>query len=361
MEEALRGTFAGEPGDPGTRAAQDGAFARLEDLVARWAAESKRDPLSAAAWWRAALARTLVPGEPPPAGWSAEETDFLGEGIPYLVFLPERNPGGLLPVVLVLLDDEEDPEAFLAARYGPLLDTHALVALDLGPADARPPGPVARDPRTALLALTRAARGRPLDRDRVVLDGFGRGAATAALLAADSPRQFCGVVLRDPGAGGEPAENLAANPVLRPAEGEEGAAGAEALRDWVAALPPRTVADPRKPFAWASVTGDRFLTWGHWFVVRRTSGFGPGRTVRVRISRDPERNAVVLETEAVSEILLLLNDEGLDLDRPVKVVANGVLVGERRVERSLDTLRTWAGSGERTLFAPAEWTLRLEE
>lgn len=247
-----------------------------------------------------------------------------------------------------------------------------------------------RDPRTALLALSRAAGGRAIDRDRVVLDGFGRGSGLASLLAADGPRHFQGAILRSPTAVGEPAENLASLPLLVPGPAEPAgpmaaafaairaaAPGARflpsgdfaeaylseagAIREWIAALPPRAAADPRRPFAFASVTGDRFLTFGQHFVVRRTPGFGPGRTVRVRVSRDPARNAVVLDTEEASEILLLLSDEGLDLDRPVTVIANGRVLGERKVERSLAVLRAWASTGDRALLATAEWTVRIDE
>ena len=107
------------------------------------------------------------------------------------------------------------------------------------------------------------------------------------------------------------------------------------------------------------MTGDRWLSYGHWFVVKRFGGFGAGRPVRVEIARDRARNAVVLRTTDVAEILLLLDDEDLDLDRPVVVEVNGTVVEERRVVRSLDTMRTWAEAGEGAVFAPAELDLRI--
>ena len=389
MEEALRGAFAGDGSDPAGRAAQDASFARVKALAGRWAAASGKDPLASAAWWRAALARSMAPAEPAAAGWVREEVAFLGESIPFLVSTP-ATAGAPAPAILCVVDAVQDPQALLEEHYGPLLATHAVVAVLLRHPRYEPVDPVMNDPRTALLAVGQAARGRALDRDRVMLDGFGRGAGIAALLAADSARVFCGAVLRGPFAAGEPAGNLALNPLLligpaapegpmatafavireaapevRVLASDDFAGGyldrAAAIAEWIAALPPRRVADPRRPFTWSSVTGDRWLSFGHAFVVKRTTGFGPGRTVKVRIERDPERNAVLLETDGVAEILLLLSDEGLDLERPVKVFVGGALAGERKVERSLDTVRTWSDVAEGTVFATAEWTLRIGE
>ena len=69
----------------------------------------------------------------------------------------------------------------------------------------------------------------------------------------------------------------------------------------------------------------------------------------------------MLKTGNVAEILLLLNDEGLDLGQPVKVVADGIVVEERRVTRSLEVLRNWASQGEPTLVVTAELAVTLPE
>ena len=133
------------------------------------------------------------------------------------------------------------------------------------------------------------------------------------------------------------------------------------VQEWIRALQARSIADPTQPCSWATVTGERYRSWGQWFVVKRYRGTGAGHTVRVALSRDRERNAVVLHTENVAEIQLLLDDEGLDLDRPVKVVHDGMVIEEKTVERKIDTVRAWASQGEPTLFVTAEITVRIPE
>jgi len=113
--------------------------------------------------------------------------------------------------------------------------------------------------------------------------------------------------------------------------------------------------------AWSATTGDRFRSWGPGFVVRRCRGTAAGRAVSVKMTRDPAANAVLLETANVAEILLLLTDEGLDLERPVKVTVNGTVLHEKPVPRSLDAVRAWSTRGEPSLFVAAELSLSIPE
>jgi len=134
------------------------------------------------------------------------------------------------------------------------------------------------------------------------------------------------------------------------------------VASWIAAVPPRrSAALPRVPVSWSTITGEKYRTWGPGFVVRRVLSSAPGRTVRVALSFDRARNAAVLETGGVAELLLLLTDDDLDLDRPVKVVAGGMVVEEARVPRSLDAIRAWSSQGEPGLFVAGELTVRLPE
>jgi hypothetical protein len=368
LEEALRKAFAEIPEGAGSGLEErEAAFERLRGLVERWAAATGRDPLASAAWWRAALRSAMPTGEDERRGRFGGAVPWLGRPFPVVYGVPEGR--GPFPAVLALVDGE--PYAQAESLWGSLLATHLVVLVPRH-------GAVAEDPRLAMLALGEAGRRWGVDRDRVVLDGDAGAAAAVASFAAEESRRLCGVVVRGPHPPAGPQENLAHLPVLAaiPAAAPPGAeaafleacpgatprrgADAAAIAEWIAALPPRRAADPRLPVLWATSTGDRYRSWGPGFVVRRYRGLGPDRPVRVALERDPERNAVVLRTENVAEIVLLLTDEGLDLDRPVTVVADGEVVETRRVERGLGVLRTWALQ-EPGLFVAAELTVRLPE
>jgi hypothetical protein len=373
LGEAIPAAFGPEPDDPARRQEREVAFARVKGLVAQWAAASPRDPLASTGWWKAALRSVLPSGAGQPRGLFETTARWLDREIPLVLSVPRGT--GPFPVVLAVLDGPSPREA-VPALYGDLLRTHLVVGV---PWDAA----IGEDSRMALLGLAEAAGRYPVDPDRVVLDGTGRGAAAVAALAPDAARQLAGVVLRGPPPPGEPTANLGLLSVLvllgDGATGEEQAAasvvrgacpGAEVVvgdpgarvAAWAAAVPPRRCAAvPRKPVAWATVTGDRYRTWGPGFVVRRYRGTGARRPVRVSLSFDRERNAAVVETENVAEVLLLLTDDDLDLDRPVKVVAGGMVIEEKRVARDLDAVRAWASQGEPSLFVAAELHFRIPE
>jgi hypothetical protein len=367
LEEAVLGTFRGDPDDAALRATRDEAFGRLKGLVAKWGAAAPRDPLASTAWWRAALGRALPDAAGRPRGIEEAKIPYVGGDLALLLSVP---PGpGPFPTILVAAEGE-DLRGILKTRFGALVDSH-LVAM-MAPGES-----LRGDPGLLLLGLAEAERRWPVDRDLVALDGAGEGAPVAANLAVDAPRLFCGAVLRDILPKGPRPDGTALFPVLAPGVRLFGGAkeatvswprleflptdAAAAVQAWVAALPRRPSADPRSPCEWRGTTGDLFRSWGPWFVVRKVRDRVAGRPVRVAIRRDTERNAVVLRTENVAEILLLLNDEGLDLGQPVKVVADGLVVEERRVTRSLEVLRNWTAQGEPTLVVTAELSVTLPE
>jgi hypothetical protein len=371
MEPLVIGAFRPGGTDADAVVAREEAFVALKAQVDRWAASSPRHPLASATWWRAALRRAHPTGDDERRGLVGAGIPWLGRAFAVLFSVPE-GPGPF-PAVVALVDGQ--PREEVAPRWGALQGTHVIVVV---PFD----GPVKQDPQLAMLALTDAGKRWGVDRDRVVLDGVGPDSAAAvAALAGLESRRLAGAVLRAPVVPPGPPENLAMLPVLAalppdapetgPGSGEEIAKacpsatvlrGADdaAIQEWIESIPVRPAADPRRPAVWATVTGDAYRSWGPGFVVRRYRGVGAGRPVRVSIRRDRERNAVVLTTENVAEILLLLTDEDLDLDRQVSVVVNGDTVETRRVERSLETVRTWC-SQEPGLFVAAEMIVRLPE
>ena len=371
MEPLVVAAFRPGPTDGDAIVAREEAFLELKALVDRWAASSKRHPLASATWWRAALRRAHPTGEDERRGFVGAGVPWLGRAFPVLYCVPE-GPGPF-PTVIGFVEGDAREEA--KARWGNLLATHLVVVVPRM-------GPVSEDPRLAMLTLADAGKKWGVDRDLVVLDGVGaESAAAVAALAGEESRRLAGIVLRGPSVPAGPPENLAMLPVLgllpadAPASGPGSGAdlsaacpsttllrGADeaAIQEWIGSLPPRPSADPRRAAVWATVTGENYRSWGPGFIVRRYRGIGSGRPVRVSIRRDRERNAVVLTTENVSEILLLLTDEDLDLDRQVAIVVDGNTIETRRAERSLETVRTWCMQ-EPGLFVAAEMAIRIPE
>ena len=71
-------------------------------------------------------------------------------------------------------------------------------------------------------------------------------------------------------------------------------------------------------------------------------------------------NTVEATTKGVAAFTLLLSPDKFDFDQPVKVVANGRMVFNGRVERSLKTLMKWAArDNDRTMLYGAEVKVNL--
>ena len=87
--------------------------------------------------------------------------------------------------------------------------------------------------------------------------------------------------------------------------------------------------------------------------------FHNGRSGRVDLSR--KGNEVTVTSRGVKEITLLLSPDQFDLDASVKVVANGRVVFDQRVERSVPTLTKWAArDNDRTMLFAAEIKISLK-
>jgi poly(3-hydroxybutyrate) depolymerase len=81
--------------------------------------------------------------------------------------------------------------------------------------------------------------------------------------------------------------------------------------------------------------------------------FPNGRSGRVDVSR--AGNTVTASTRGVKEFTLLLSPDQFDFTKNVTVVVNGRVAFDGRVEKSLETLRTWAArDSDRTMLFGAE-------
>ena len=80
-----------------------------------------------------------------------------------------------------------------------------------------------------------------------------------------------------------------------------------------------------------------------------------GRVDLVRVD-----NTVTARTRGVASFTLLLSPDAFDLSRPVRVVVNGRVAFEGRVERSLATLMKWAArDNDRTMLFGAELQVKV--
>jgi hypothetical protein len=69
---------------------------------------------------------------------------------------------------------------------------------------------------------------------------------------------------------------------------------------------------------------------------------------------------VTAATKGVAEFTLLLSPDAFEFAQPLKVVANGRIVFNGRVEPSLQTLLKWAArDNDRTMLFTAELRIKL--
>jgi hypothetical protein len=359
------------------------AAGELVKLIQDWNASiAPGNCLRMVAWWKARLEETQ-PSENHGTGIHPKEDFTTRTGkFPLAVSLPASYRGKgteVYPLILTVIDKEADPRKVLTAVYGKLLDTHIVVAGFESSIKA---------PQKLLDGLLYAYYSFRIDRDRVLIDGIGKGARFVEELAVSdtSALQWNGAVFRSPAMTSPLAGNLGLFPcavleppsptgpvatailtiktqtktevVPAPTPADEGAL--QKVRDWITALPPRKVADQKNPYTmW--FRSSRGNTWGFWFVFNQAVEGPPDQpTVRMKISRDPKHNRVDLECVNLAAGTLLLNDEVLDLDKAVVVRVNGIVVAReiplRNAMLTFDAIGGWATTswGPRDYFITAQ-------
>jgi len=379
----------------GDQANRDVAAARLTELVREWNGKAKDDVLRNVPFWKAALEKTL-----PHANWgksSPFKVKYSHQGIefPLFVWVPKTyDPKKAYPLVLTVFDAGQDNAPFFNSQYGDLRESHIVVGAVRQSLKDADKDPYAGNSRSVMIPLVYALPLFHIDRDRVVLDGFGKGADDAAFVAADFAIQFAGAILRAPTKTPPLVRNLGLFPtmIIAPAAGtakaieeirkacpeatvlraEDAPAGfasaAPEVQKWIAAIGPRRIAGAATPYTWwtHSLTGNQ--RWGYWFKVREDRGIvaaGPDLPVRVSVALVPKYNLVEIDCSNVAKFDLYLNDEVLDLEWPYVVRVNGGVVFRsagralRTVENMLGCCWTEAPLPIRTLFAPVVVEIRI--
>ena len=136
---------------------------------------------------------------------------------------------------------------------------------------------------------------------------------------------------------------------------------------------------PRKPFpdtlTWES--GDQFENRAHWLIIDKLGALRPGDVPLDDVNHEGARswfqhqlpsgrvdlarsgNTIKATTRGVAEFTLLLSPDVFDFDEPVRVEADGRVVFDARVEKSLPTLLKWAArDNDRTMLVAAEVHVR---
>lgn len=133
----------------------------------------------------------------------------------------------------------------------------------------------------------------------------------------------------------------------------------------------------------ALVVATRGLTWGDTmsFLVERNGAAGllgvilgprpelpagpqlafPRTVATGRVELERHGNEIVVRTRGVRHYTLLLSPGQFDLDQPIRVVTNGVVSFEGRVEKQVGTLLKWAAlDRDRTMMFLAELPITLQ-
>jgi hypothetical protein len=268
--------------------------------------------------------------------------------------LPKKSSKGTLPLLLIACGEGETPTAHLEAHWNDptLREGMILVAVDLGkdvqswglfssPGSSSPGGTV-----QLMTALRTIQEQFPIDYNKRFLAGSGKGFAAAETTAACLPFLFAGVI----GVGDVAAQDLSNLENFRtlPSLFLKGGEGAKAIEtkltelgysnaqvlaeggpaqawEWIgknrrAAYPPHITYAPKSDRAGST----------QWVSL---SGFQVAEQPRVEARADKASNTITIDAQKVANVVVYLNDEIVDLEKPVKFVINGA-AHERKVERN---------------------------
>jgi poly(3-hydroxybutyrate) depolymerase len=282
----------------------------------------------------------------------AREGVFARNPLGWAYRLPrEYDPNaGPYPLILTLPDLGETPAEHIRTHWSEAaLRDGAIVVAPSMPAGQAEWTRVSLSGRAgglchALTVLRLAEERFAVDPDRVYVVGRGKS-VPAALAAGDAfPQRFAGVVGRagDAGESMRP-DNLLDLPVLLTGGGARATALSEAARAaGVSTIELRSAATELEIWTWMGehprlaspervVPGDPFPTRAYWLRIAPTA---PDARVEGRI--DLGSNSIAIEGHGFSRATLYLTDALLDLDKPLRVVCNGVQ-RELTVRRSLST------------------------
>ena len=317
--------------------------ARIDGLRASLAGS---DPLASGADLRRALwlarelqEKGLQPGKIQEDRF--QQGSFLVAGLEYAFRLPKSyQTGGVgYALILTLPDEGQRPAAHLRADWTlrAILEEAILLAPAM-PAEREEWTQVAVNGRPGglshvLTALRLATERFDVDLDRVYVAGSGKGVAAAVAAGNSGPQRFAGVIGRAGDTGTIGPENFSNLPTLFQNGGaratafqaESKAAGQDnctlqsggkqqEVWDWIKAHP-----RVPNPTSVTVLVGELFPTHAYWLRLAPNAVYS-----RASATLDRKANELHITSTGVSQVSLLLNDELIDLDRPLRVITGGV-------------------------------------
>lgn len=172
-----------------------------------------------------------------------------------------------------------------------------------------------------------------VDFDRVFLVGTGEGVATAVSIAAESPDWFAGVIGRSGDVAADMrADNFANLPSLFISAGKGATEFSERAKELEVSCTLKSEGGEKEILEWVRetsrqgnpqkvtfVTDSPYVNKAYWIEMPRAEG-----ERRIEASVDRESNTITITGKGSESVTLLLNDLLVDLERPVKVVCNGL-------------------------------------
>jgi poly(3-hydroxybutyrate) depolymerase len=333
-------------------------------------AEDGEDPVQAALSDLAGLGgamRLATPLKSKKSGTVLEgETELQGNPIRYRVWTPDayKHTGDPLPLLLCLpgLGDSGpmSPEQFLSeqwmqtkARDGALIAAVELPAevesWSAATDSAGGPGGVA----CAMVALGDLRREFAIDPDRVYLVGRGAAVPAAVAIGGMFPHLFAGVVGQAGDAGSAGWANYQNLPTFFQGGGAEATAFYEGTKEFGnCELRPEASCDeiwawmqehPRiaNPAKVTLVPGSPIPNKAYWVEIPPIAAEGD---MSITAEADRTANSISVTSKGIDTVTLYLNDEIVDLDRPIELVLNGAKQ-EALVPRSVDDFLTLTAKG----------------
>jgi hypothetical protein len=278
------------------------------------------------------------------------QANSIDQSFAYCV--PKKLAKGALPLILIACDGGESPSAHLSTFWTDpaIREAAILMALDLGK-DAQSWG-VFGSPSSPggglriMSALGQIQREFSVDCNRRFLVGSGKGFAAVEATATSYPYVFAGVI----GIGDVAAtdvgdlDNFRTLPTLF-LKGGEGAKAIDAKIGELGFANCTLEAEGSANQAWNWIqTHPRLAYPSHiTFVPKRDNttavhwlslvGFQASESPRIEAKADKTSNTITIDAKKISDLVIYLNDELVDLDKPVKFVING-MAHERTLERN---------------------------
>lgn len=264
----------------------------------------------------------------------------------YAIWVPAKyDPRKAYPVIFAIPEKGVKPADHITEKWtdATLRENALLVAVQM-PADLEAWNKVGGAGEQGgyanlLLTFKDVRESYAIDFDRVFLAGRGEGVGAAMYVASRAPHRFAGVIGRsgDMDAKGPAPDNFRSLPTYFAAGGGNATAFSEAAGK-LGYTNCTLKADGSEADIWAwmgthprvSLPVELTLVPGkgespeqaYWLAVQRAD-YPAGTQLTAKI--DKATNTITIDaTDAIQRVTLYLNDELVDLEKPVKVIANGV-------------------------------------